>query len=115
MIEEVTTTSPCRIFKTEVPHFELNTFIEKIFMENRDKNIFRPPTKIMIPENMRNKSHYYAHHEDFGHLTNDYRNLYGQIMFTLKRRGLQQYVKKDNETPRMVEQLRQSAVQKGKP
>ena len=57
-------------------------------MENRDKNIFGPPTKIMVLENIRDKSHYYAHHEDFGHLTNDCRNLYGQIMFTIKKGGL---------------------------
>ena len=72
-------------------------------MENRDKNIFRPPAKIMIPENMRDKSRYCAHYEDFDHLTNDYRNLYRQVMFTIKRGGLQKYVKKDNGTPRMIE------------
>ena len=46
-------------------------------MENTDKNIFRPLAKIMIPENMRDKICYCAQHEDFGHLTNDCRNLYG--------------------------------------
>ena len=58
----------------------------------------------MILENMIDKNHYCAHHEDFAHLTNDYKNLYRQIMFTIRRGGLQQYVKKDNGTPRMVEQ-----------
>ena len=58
-------------------------------MENKDKNIFRRPAKMMIPESMRDKSRYCAHHEDFGHLTNDYRNLYGQVMHTIKKRGLQ--------------------------
>ena len=83
-------------------------------MENRDKNIFRLPAKIMIPENMRDKSRYCAHHEDFGHLTNHSRNLYRQIMFTKKKGGLQQYVKRDNKTLRMVEQSGPSVVQKGK-
>ena len=83
-------------------------------MENKDKNIFRPPAKMMIPKSMRDKSRYCAHHEDFGHLTNDCRNLYGQVMHTIKRGGLQQYVKKINGTPRMAEQLGPSAVQKGK-
>ena len=68
----------------------------------------------MVLENMRDKSCYCAHHEDFVHLTNDYRNLYEQIMFTIKRGGLQQYVKKTNGTPRMVEQTGPSAMQKGK-
>ena len=79
-------------------------------MENRDKNIFLPPAKIMIPKNMRDKSRYCAYHEDFGHLTNDCRNLYGQIMFTIKRGGLQQYMKKDSGTPRMVKQPGLSTV-----
>ena len=57
-------------------------------MENRDKNISHPPAKIMIPESKRDKSRCCVHHEDFGHLTNDYRNLYGQIMFTIKWGGL---------------------------
>ena len=39
---------PRQNFKSEVPHFELNDSIERIFMENRDKNIFRPPAKVMI-------------------------------------------------------------------
>ena len=105
---------PRQSFRIEVPHFELNCSLERIFMENREKNIFRPLAKIMVPENMRDKSHYCAHHEDFGHLTNDCRNLYGQVMFTIKSGGLQQYVKKVNGTPRMVKQSGPSAVQKGK-
>ena len=83
-------------------------------MENKDKNIFCPPTKIMILENMWDKSHYCAHHEDFGHLTNNCRNLYRQVMFTQKRGGLQQYVKKVNGTWRMAEQAGPNAVQKRK-
>ena len=83
-------------------------------MENRDKNIFYPPAKIMISENMRDKSRYCAYHKDFGHLTNDCKNVYGQKMFTIKRGGLQQYVKKDNRTPRIAEQPRPSTMQKGK-
>ena len=73
-------------------------------MEHRGKNIFFPPAKIMIPKSIRDKISYYTHYEDFGHLTNDYRNLYQLIMFTIKRGGLQQYLKKDNRTPRMAKQ-----------
>ena len=80
---------PRQNFKSEVPHYELNASIERILMENRDKNISHLPPKIMIPENIRDKSRYCAHHEDFGHLMNDCRNMYGQIMFTIKRGGLQ--------------------------
>ena len=83
-------------------------------MENKDKNIFRPSPKMQIPESMRDKCRYCAHHEDFGHLTNDCRNLYEQVIHIIRKRGLQQYVKKVNETPKMAEQPGPSAVQKGK-
>ena len=83
-------------------------------MENRDKNIFRPPTKIMIPENMRYQIRYCVHHKDFGHVTNDCRNLYGKIMFTIKKGGLQRYLRIDSRTPKMAEQLGPSTMQKGK-
>ena len=83
---------PRQNFRTEVPYFELNASLERI-MENRDKNIFCPPAKVMVPENMRDKSRYCAHHDNFGHLTN---------------------VKKDNGIPRMVKQTGPSAMQKGK-
>ena len=62
--------------KSEVPHFELNASIERIFMENRDKNIFRPPAKMRVPDSMKDRSWYYAHHEDFSHLIEDFRNPY---------------------------------------
>ena len=100
--------------KSEVPHFELNASIERNFMENRDKNIFCPPTRMKVPESMKDKSRYYAHHEDFCHLKDDCRNLYRQIMYTIKKGGLQQYLKRDNGTPRMVKQPGQSNMQKGK-
>ena len=83
-------------------------------MENKDKNIFRPPPKMLVPESIRDKSRYCARHEDFGHLTKDCRNLYGQVMHTIRKRGLQQYVKKVNRTPKMAEQPGPSTVQKGK-
>ena len=79
---------PRQSFRAEVPHYELNTSLERIFMENKDKNILRPPAKMLILESMRDKSRYCAHHEDFGHLTNDCRNLYGQVMHTITKEGL---------------------------
>ena len=96
--------------KSKVPYFELNASIERIFIENRRKNIFRLPKKMKILESMKDRSRYCAHHEDFGHLTNDCRNLYGQIMYTIKKRELQQYLKRVNGTPRMAEQLGQSSM-----
>ena len=85
-----------------------------IFMETKDKNIFRHPTKMLIPESIRDKSRYCAHYEDIGHLTNDCRNLHEQVMYTIRKGGLQQYVKKVNDTPKMVEHPGPNIVQKGK-
>ena len=83
-------------------------------MENKNKNVFRPPPKMRIPKSMRHKSLYCAHHEDFGHLTSECRNLYGQVMHTIRKDGLLQYVKKVNGVPKMVEQPRPSAEHKSK-
>ena len=57
-----------------------------------------------VLESMKDRIQYCAHHEDFGHLTNDCRNLYEQIMHTIKKGELQQYLKKDNRTLRMAKQ-----------
>ena len=75
--------------KFEVPHFELNASIERIFIENEDKNIFRPSAKMKILESINDRGQYCSHHDDFGHLTNNCRNLYGHIIYTIKKRGLQ--------------------------
>lgn len=63
-------------------------------METRDKNIFRPPRRLQILYSMRDKSCYCANYEDYGHITNDCKSLYEQIMFTIKKGGLTQYLKK---------------------
>ena len=47
---------PRQNFRVEVPHYELNTSLERIFMENKDKNIFCPLAKMLIPESMRDKA-----------------------------------------------------------
>ena len=57
--------------KSEVPHFEPNASIDRIFTENKDKNIFCPSTRMKILERMKDRSRYCAHHEEFGHLKND--------------------------------------------
>ena len=101
-------------YRPETPHYDLNTSLERIFMENKNKNIFCPPPKMQIPESMRNKSLYCVHHKDFGHLTNDCRNLYRQVMHTIRKGGLQQYMKRVNGAPKMAEQPGSSAGQKNK-
>ena len=54
-------------------------------MKNKDKNIFHPPARMMIPKSMHDKNYYCVHHEDFGQLTNDYMNLYGRSCLQLRK------------------------------
>ena len=94
---------PIQHVRPETSQYDLNTSLERILMENKDKNIFCPPPKMQISKSIRDKSRYYAHHEGFGHLTNNCKNLYRQVMHTIRKGGLQQYVKKVNRTPKMAE------------
>ena len=61
---------PRQQYRPETPHYDLNTSLERIFVENKNKNIFHPPPKMKIPKSIRDKIRYCAYHEDFGHLTN---------------------------------------------
>ena len=56
MTEQEIIDSLCRAQSLKFPIFELNASIEKIFMENRDKNIFCLPATMKIPESMRDRS-----------------------------------------------------------
>lgn len=71
-------------------------------MEIRDKNIFPSLPKMLIPENMRDKTCYYAHHEDFGHTTNYCKSFHGQIVFTIKE-SLTPNVKRVVATPKAID------------
>ena len=63
---------------------------------------------------MRDKNHYCAHHEDFGHLINVCKDLYKQITFIIKKGGILQYVTRSHETPKIAEQLSTSNLEKRK-
>lgn len=69
---------------------------------------------MLIPKSIRDKSCYYACHEDFGHTKNDCKSLHGKIIFTIKKGGLTQYVKIATTTPKEANPFSSRASKKGK-
>ncbi|PON71359.1 hypothetical protein PanWU01x14_074990 [Parasponia andersonii] len=83
-----------------LPKYELNTPIDVIYLQNRDRGIFKDPPKSGVPEHMKNRSRYCQFHKDFGHDTVHCRNLYVQVMLAIHAGKLGQYVKSDEAQPR---------------
>ncbi|PON31318.1 hypothetical protein PanWU01x14_370830 [Parasponia andersonii] len=83
-----------------LPKYELNTPIDAIYLQNRDRGIFKDPPKSGIPEHMKNRNRYCQFHKDFRHDTIHYCNLYAQVMLAIHAGRLKQYVKTDEAQPR---------------
>ncbi|PON44891.1 hypothetical protein PanWU01x14_263730, partial [Parasponia andersonii] len=83
-----------------LPKYELNTPIDVIYLQNRDRSIFKDPPKSGVPEHMKNRNRYCQFHRDFGHDTVHCRNLYAQVMLAIHTGRLGQYVKNDETRPR---------------
>ncbi|PON36934.1 hypothetical protein PanWU01x14_324290 [Parasponia andersonii] len=83
-----------------LPKYELNTPIDVIYLQNRDRGIFKDPPKSGVPEHMKNRNRYCQFHTDFRHDTVHYRNLYAQVMWVIHAGKLKQYVKIDEVQPR---------------
>ncbi|PON34462.1 hypothetical protein PanWU01x14_344220 [Parasponia andersonii] len=82
-----------------LPKYELNTPIDVIYLQNRDRGIFKDPPKSGVPEHMKNRNRYCQFHKDFGHDTVHCRNLYAQVMLAIHAGRLKQYVKTDEAQP----------------
>ena len=68
---------------------DLSIGLEVIYIENKTKGIFCSPSKISMPNHMKDKNKYRDFHQDYGHYTTNCRNLYAQVMFLIKKGGLQ--------------------------
>ena len=66
------------------PHTKLTVSLGKIFHENKGKGIFRAPAPIRTPLEKQDRNKMCAHHNDFGHATNDCRSLRNQVEAMLK-------------------------------
>ncbi|KAM2185676.1 hypothetical protein ACFX1Q_030653 [Malus domestica] len=73
------------------PNTKLIVSLGKIFHENKGKRIFRAPAPIRTPLKKRDRNKMCAHHNDFGHATNDCRSLRNQVEAMLKNGMLSQY------------------------
>ncbi|XP_021801928.1 uncharacterized protein LOC110746041 [Prunus avium] len=77
--------------RTNSPPTKLTVSLAKLFHENKGKGIFRTPPTLREPPEKRDRSKTCAHHNDFGHTTNDCRNLRYQVEAMLKKGMLWQY------------------------
>ncbi|XP_008245956.1 PREDICTED: uncharacterized protein LOC103344108 [Prunus mume] len=77
--------------RTNSPPTKLTVSLAKLFHENKDKGIFRTPLTLREPLEKRDRRKTCAHHNDFGHTTNDCRNLKYQVEAMLKKGMVSQY------------------------
>ncbi|XP_059654626.1 uncharacterized protein LOC132301385 [Cornus florida] len=68
----------------------LKVTLIRLYQENKDK--FRPPLPIRQPLKQRDQSKYYVFHSDFGHQTNECRNLRRQVEMLITRGEFVGYV-----------------------
>ncbi|KAM2080624.1 hypothetical protein ACFX1T_034374 [Malus domestica] len=73
------------------PNTKLTVSLGKIFHENKGKGIFRAAAPIRTSLEKRDRNKMCAHHNDFGHTTNDCRSLRNQVEAMLKKGMLSQY------------------------
>ncbi|PON75482.1 hypothetical protein PanWU01x14_041070 [Parasponia andersonii] len=76
-----------------LPKYELNTPIDMIYLQKKDKGIFKDQPKSGIPEHMKNRNRYYQFHKYHEHDTINYRNFYTEVMVSIHAGKLNQYVK----------------------
>ncbi|PON34403.1 hypothetical protein PanWU01x14_344650, partial [Parasponia andersonii] len=85
--------------RDSLPKYELNTPIDVIYLQNKDRGIFKDPPKSSVLEHMKNRNRYYQFYKDFGHDTIHCCNLYAQVMMTIHAGRLKQYVKTGGTQP----------------
>ncbi|KAM2403236.1 hypothetical protein ACFX1X_031020 [Malus domestica] len=78
------TLKPMAQLRLDRPNTKLTVSLGKIFHENKGKRIFHAPAPIRTPLKKRDRNKMCAHHNDFGHATNDCRSLRNQVEAMLK-------------------------------
>ncbi|XP_070682894.1 uncharacterized protein [Malus domestica] len=73
------------------PNTKLTVSMGKNFYENKGKGIFRAQIPIRTPLEKQDRNKMCAHHNDFGHTTNDCQSLRNQVEAILKKGMLSQY------------------------
>ena len=72
--------------------------VDQILIEIRDEPSLKWPRPLHLSPNMRDKRKYCRFHKDYGHYTEECRDLKEQIEELIQRGKLQQYVKKGDST-----------------
>ena len=72
--------------------------VNQILTEIRDEPSVKWPRPLHLSPNMHDKRKYFRFHKDYGHYTEDCRDLKEQIEELIRRGKLQQYVKKGDST-----------------
>ena len=72
--------------------------VDQILTEIRDEPSLKWPRPLQSPPNVRDKRKYCRFHKDYGHYTEDCRDLKEQIEELIRKGKLQQYVKKGDST-----------------
>ncbi|XP_021803037.1 uncharacterized protein LOC110747146 [Prunus avium] len=77
--------------KQSRPFTRLTVSLAKLFHENKGKGIFRTPPVIHESPEKRDRNKMCAHHNDFGHITDECRSLRYQVEAMLRKGMLSQY------------------------
>ncbi|PON70016.1 hypothetical protein PanWU01x14_084800, partial [Parasponia andersonii] len=89
-----------KVSRDPLPKNELNTPIDVIYFQNKDRGIFKDPPKSGIPKHMKNRNRCCQFHKDHGYDTINCCNLYAQVMVAIHAGKLKQYVKTSRIQPR---------------
>ena len=68
--------------------------VDKILTQIKDEQCLKWPRPLHLSLNVRDKNKYYRFHKDYGHYTEDCRDLKEQIEELIRKGKLQKYVKK---------------------
>ena len=67
--------------------------VDKILMQIKDEHYLKWPRPLHLSPNIYDKNKYYRFHKDYGHYTEDCRDLKEQIEELIQKGKLQKYVK----------------------
>ena len=67
--------------------------VDKILTQIKDEHCLKWPRPLHLSPNVRDKNKYYRFHKDYGHYTEDCRDLKEQIEELIQKGKLQKYVK----------------------
>ncbi|RWW51162.1 hypothetical protein BHE74_00042517 [Ensete ventricosum] len=83
----------------KTPPIPLNSTRTEIFLQIREKGLLKAPNPMKSHSERRNKRRYYRFHRDYGHDTEECRDLQYQIEGLIRRGHLRRYVRDQSSLP----------------